>query len=554
MGQEFDRRSFLARAGVTAAGVAMAGGAAEMFGEGLAGAVNTNGPGRNGISTAKPKKGGSVIIGLNAEEQGFNPYSGRFDTAGFMYARTVFDPLFVIGASGQVVPYLAESMTPNSDYTQWNVTLRPNILFQDGTPCNGAALLQNFEAGFKSPLVGIAIDPLIDSYQQTGPLSVQINTKHPWVTLPYTLAEQQICFIAAPSMLNAPNGGTDHPIGTGPFTFKEWVPNDHFTAVANANYWRPGLPYLSQITYKPIPDDTARAQALQSGTINMMHTSYGQNVLTFRGNHSYSYVDNLGSMVGSPALNCIMLNLAQPPFNDLLARQILAYGTSGAQYSKVIENSLPAPINGLYLPNSPYYTPNLPYPKFSPSKAKKLVSQYTKKHGSTLSFSLNAVASPQTLQSAEWFQSVMKNIGVNVSIKSMQQNTLINNALFGSYQATEWSQFGGVSPDLNYPWMSTDTLHATGLSINMARNNDPVIQQSFLAGMAATTPSESKTAFAAINRRLAEDLPYIWTARSFWALVSQPKVQNWNNPVAPNGKKMLGNNQGDWWPAQMWTS
>ena len=510
MGQEFDRRSFLARAGVTAAGVAMAGGAAEMFGEGLAGAVNTNGPGRNGISTAKPKKGGSVIIGLNAEEQGFNPYSGRFDTAGFMYARTVFDPLFVIGASGQVIPYLAESMTPNGDYTQWNVTLRPNILFQDGTPCNGAALLQNFEAGFKSPLVGIAIDPLIDSYQQTGPLSVQINTKHPWVTLPYTLA--------------------------------------------NANYWRPGLPHLSQITYKPIPDDTARAQALQSGTINMMHTSYGQNVLTFRGNHSYSYVDNLGSMVGSPALNCIMLNLAQPPFNDLLARQILAYGTSGAQYSKVIENSLPAPINGLYLPNSPYYTPNLPYPKFSPSKAKKLVSQYTKKHGSTLSFSLNAVASPQTLQSAEWFQSVMKNIGVNVSIKSMQQNTLINNALFGSYQATEWNQFGGVSPDLNYPWMSTDTLHATGLSINMARNNDPVIQQSFLAGMAATTSSEAKTAFAAINRRLAEDLPYIWTARSFWALVSQPKVQNWNNPVAPNGKKMLGNNQGDWWPAQMWTS
>ena len=553
MSQEFDRRSFLARGAVTAAGVAVGGGALELFGEGIAGAVQTNGPGLNGISNKRPKRGGSLTIGLDAEEQGFSPTSGRFDTAGFMYARTVFDPLMVITANGQVAPYLAQSMTPNSDYTEWTVTLRPNLKFQDGTPCDGAALLTNFELQYKSPLVGIAIDPLVDSYAQTGPLSVMIKTKNPWVSLPYTLAEQQICFVAAPSMLNSPNAGTDNPIGTGPFTFKEWIPNDHFTAVANPNYWRPGLPYLGSVTYKPIPDEQARAQALQSGTIDMMHTSDATNIKQFHNNSQWAYVNNVGPMVGAPALNMVMLNGATAPFNDPLAREIVATGTSSQQYSQILDQGVMAPVNGLYLPNSPYYTPTT-YPKYNQAQAKKLAAQYAKKNGGPLAFTSNTVAAPQNIRQAEWFQQVMKNIGVQVTIKTMQQNVLINDALFGSYQATAWSQFGGVSPDLNYVWMSTQTLVPNGLSINMARNNDPQIQNAFIAGMGATTKSAEVAAFSTVNKRLGADRPYIWLDRSAWALVSKPTVQNWNNPKAPGGQAMLGQDQGDWWITQAWKS
>ena len=178
--QEFDRRSFLARGAVTASGLVVAGGSADMIFPGLAGADQSNGKGLNGVSTAKPKRGGTLTIGVNAEEQGFNPASGRFDTAGFVYARTVYDPLMIINSKGQAVPYLAQSMTSNADATEWTITLRPNIKFHDGTPCDGAALLTNVDTYYNSPLVGIAIRPLIDSYEQTGPLSVKIKMKSGW--------------------------------------------------------------------------------------------------------------------------------------------------------------------------------------------------------------------------------------------------------------------------------------------------------------------------------------------------------------------------------------
>ena len=78
----------------------------------VAGAT-TNGPGRNGVSTKTPKKGGSLVFGVDAEEQGFDPTQARFDEVGVMYARTVFDPLTIVTANGDWAPYLAQSVVPN---------------------------------------------------------------------------------------------------------------------------------------------------------------------------------------------------------------------------------------------------------------------------------------------------------------------------------------------------------------------------------------------------------------------------------------------------------
>src|ERR1019366_7019445 len=142
MRSTFDRRSLLVGGMAAAAGIA---GASALDWESIAGGT-TNGPGRNGISKGKPKRGGSLVFGTDAEETGFNPTTASFDNVGVMYARTVFDPLTIINAAGTWEPYLAQSVTPNATYTSWTVTLRPNVLFHDGTPCDGAAMLANFKA------------------------------------------------------------------------------------------------------------------------------------------------------------------------------------------------------------------------------------------------------------------------------------------------------------------------------------------------------------------------------------------------------------------------
>jgi peptide/nickel transport system substrate-binding protein len=553
MASKFDRRTLLAGGAAAAAGFAGASGLGLEW-DGIAGAT-TNGPGRNGISKATPKKGGSLIFGVDAEEQGFDPTQARFDEVGVMYARTVFDPLTIVTSSGGWAPYLAESVVPNSSYTTWTVTLRPNLVFHDGTPCDGAALYTNFIAHKNSLLTGILINPTLQSITQTGPLSVAISFKEPWVPFPYYLAGcigGQIAYPVAPSML-ANKNGTSNPVGTGPFVFKEWIPNDHFTATANPHYWRPGLPYLSQITFKPIPDESARAEALKSGTIDLMITDTPQVILQFRGNRSYSYIDDSTKVAGEPDMNCIQLNCLAKPFNDPNVRQAAAMALNRKQYVAVIDENVLPISNGLFVPGSPYFSAT-GFPTYNPTQAKKLLQTAAQKNGGPITTTLGTTNSPAATRAQQYVQQAWQAVGLKVQNTIVEQNQIINNALAGKYQALAWRQFSAVDPDLNYIFWSTTTASSGSLSINMARNIDPKIESALLAGRASSDETVRAKAYQTVNKRLALDIPYIWTDRAVWSVIGQPKVQNFNNPTTPAGQQAFGLIGGSIWPTQIWIS
>jgi peptide/nickel transport system substrate-binding protein len=553
MGSTFDRRTLLAGGAATAAGIATVNAAGLGFG-GIAGAV-TNGPGRNGVSTATPKKGGSLVFGVDAEESGFDPTQARYDEVGVMYARTVFDPLTIITNKGGWAPYLAESVVPNSNYTSWVVTLRPNLVFHDGTPCDGAALLTNFTAQSKSSLTGIVLSPILESLVQSGPLAVTMTLKSPWAPFPFWLAGGiggQIAYVAAPSMLSNPNG-TSHPVGTGPFVFKEWVPNSHFTATANPHYWRPGLPYLSQITFKPIPDEQARAEALTSGTIDMMITDTPQIITQFRGNSKWAYIDDRTDLAGEPDMNCTLLNTGKAPWNNADLRQAAAMAINRSQYAKEIDEGVLPVSTGLFVPGSPYFSKTA-FPSYNPTQAKKLVSQVKSTGGAAaITTTLGTTNSPAAQRGQSYIQQAWEQVGIKVTPKIVEQNDLINLALAGEFQAQTWRQFGAVDPDLNYIFWSTTTVTG-GIAINMARNNDPKIEAALQLGRTSTEVSVRRQAYKTVNQRLALDLPYLWTDRAVWAVVSAPSVQNWNNPKTPSGAPAFGMIGGQIWPTQIWIS
>jgi peptide/nickel transport system substrate-binding protein len=545
MAHAFNRRSFLAGGLALGAGMTILGSESEW-----AGAALTNGPGRNGISTAKPKRGGSITFGIDTEEGGFDPTSARWDEGGFLYGRTIFDPLAIVTAAGTVEPYLAQSITSNPDFTVFTITLRPGIVFHDGTPLNAAALLLNLQKQQASPLTGPAFQNIASS-QTAGPLAVTVTMKAPWQPFPFALAQAQTGYIAAPSMLNS-STGTTHPVGTGPFIFDEWIPNSHFTAKANPHYWRKGLPYLSSITFKPIIDPSARANALQAGTIDIMHTNTPQNFSTFRHNTKWAYVDNSGSILGEPDVNCVMLNTSAPPFNNHTLRMAMAKASNAERYAKIIDLNINEPMSGLFLPGSPYYTKTA-YPKPDPKGAAKLIKQIQNSTGQPVAFTLTATNNPEVERAAQFLQQEWQQAGMKVTIVIQEQNQLINSALAGKYQAVTWRQFGAVEPDLNYVWWSSTTASGA-IPLNMARNSDSRIQAALLTGRTSTDPETRIKAYQQVNQYLAEDIPYIYGDRSTWAVAAKPTVQNFNNALTPKGTKALAFDAGVIWPTQVWVS
>ena len=66
-------------------------------------------------------------------------------------------PLASVSADFKVLPYLAESIEPNADFTVWTIKARPGVKFHDGTDFNADAMVYNMKDLQVSPLVGPAI-------------------------------------------------------------------------------------------------------------------------------------------------------------------------------------------------------------------------------------------------------------------------------------------------------------------------------------------------------------------------------------------------------------
>ena len=160
-----------------------------------------------------------------------------------------------------------------------------------------------------------------------------------------------------------------------------------------------------------------------------------------------------------------------------------------------VDSGESVPINGIFLPGSTYYKAP-PYPAYNVPAAKKLIAKVP---AAQRKFTLTYVAGdPAVATAVALFQNMLSKVGVTVTTNGVTQGTLIGDAIFGAYQCMTWAQFGGVSPDLNHPWFSVRPPKG-GTWLNFARNQDTKIESYMLAGMAATSATARKNAWASVN-------------------------------------------------------
>jgi peptide/nickel transport system substrate-binding protein len=262
--------------------------------------------------------------------------------------------------TSEVIPSLAVDWTTSDDGLAWTFNLREGVTFHDGEPFNAEAVCFNFErwfnfpaalqgdgttyywqygfgGGFKNPAEGSPgpEDSLYESCEAVDETTVTLNITRPSATVLSTLTLPSL-HIVSPAALeefeadagsqNAdgvfqPSGtyATEHPTGTGPYKFDSWTVGEQVVLVRNDDYW--GDEALTErIIFRPIADNAARLQALQTGEIQGYDLVEPQDVETIQGDSALQLLERPPFNVGY-----VTINQAKPPMDQLEVRQAVAH-------------------------------------------------------------------------------------------------------------------------------------------------------------------------------------------------------------------------------------
>jgi peptide/nickel transport system substrate-binding protein len=224
-----------------------------------------------------------------------------------------------------IVPDLAESWSWDATKTAVTFKLRHGVKWHDGQPFTAADVKCTWDLLQGKAAEKFRINPRkswyrnLDEVTTNGDDEVIFHLKRPQPYLLVLLASGVSpvypCHVT-PAQMRL------HPIGTGPFKFVDYKPNEYIKLTRNPDYWKPGRPYLDGIDIPIVADLATRNLMLVAGNLDMS-LSYGLSMTLMRDIKSQVAATVCEVATDNGARNLI-INPAKPPFDNPELRRALS--------------------------------------------------------------------------------------------------------------------------------------------------------------------------------------------------------------------------------------
>lgn len=426
-----------------------------------------------------PKRGGKLrVAGATAAATDTLDPSKQSNQTDYSRGNMLYNGLTWLDGSLTPQPALAESFT-TKDAKTWVFTLRKGVQFHDGKPLTPADVVFSISR-HKDPATASKAKVLadqIDSVKATGPNEVTIVLTSPNADLPVILGTFHFHIVK--------EGTTDFAtgIGTGPYKLKEFKPGVRSVVVRNDNYWKAGKPYLDEIEFVGIGDESARVNALLSGGMDLVGSINPRSVARIAGAPGYAVFKTQSGQYSDLIMRLDMAPGSNPDF--VLAMKYL-FDREQMRKTIALDQAVVAndqPID----PTNRFYFAGLPQRPFDPEKAKA----HLKKSG--ISGAVPVVASPAALYSVEMalvMQQTAKSIGLDLDVKRMPADGYWSNHWLNSAVG-----FGNVNPRPSADILLTQFFKSDA-QWNESRFKDPKFDQLLVAARGETDLAKRKQMYA----------------------------------------------------------
>ena len=400
----------------------------------------------NTTTTATPKVGGTITMGMFSETAGLDPVvSNGGGTTGQTELTAIFDTLMRYNTEKKSFePQLAESLTPNADFTEWTLKLRPNVKFTDATDVDADAVVFSIKRHTQFGSRSAAQVAIVKDYAVIDKATVKFTLSTAWANFPYMLSYMP-GMITSPTAVKAACGAGQEtrprdcsfnlkPVGAGAFKVDSYKVKESIVTVRNDTYWG-GKPYLDGVTFKVLGGAPATYDALGTGTLQVGFLREAEIVkkaqdekkvdnyinLLWMGGVALLNNGKVSCRGGLPAATCggkpdgiIALDT---PTSDVRVRKAIAFALDPKVINERANNSSGFPGGEVFQKNSKWASASA-VNTFDLAKAKALVDEVKKEGKWDGTIRVNCHNAPSRQSWAQAFQALLTAAGFTVKLKN----------------------------------------------------------------------------------------------------------------------------------------
>ncbi|HCO62837.1 MAG TPA: ABC transporter substrate-binding protein, partial [Clostridiales bacterium] len=311
-----------------------------------------------------PQEKNSVTVGIAQDLDTLDPHKAA--SAGVSEVLfNLYEGLVKVNAEGGVSGAVASDYTISEDKTVYTFTLREGVTFHNGAPVTMDDVLYSLKRCAGSENDGV---PLISAFSDVTDISAVDDTH-----VAVTLSKPSLEFLYSMTAAIIPQGSGDtiatNPVGTGPFAFQSYTPQESLVAKRYDGYW--GTPaYLEEVTFRIISSAETMVMSLKSGVLDMV--IHLPNTMAAEVKEGFTVHEDTMKLV-----QALYLNNAVKPLDDVRVRQAMYYAIDVNEIIEFVCNGAGvATGTSMYPAHTKYFLPELAtaYQK-NLDKARELLAQ-----------------------------------------------------------------------------------------------------------------------------------------------------------------------------------
>lgn len=403
----------------------------------------------------------------------------------------------------ELEPSLAVSWDVNADATVYTFRLREGVRWHgnygyftaDDVKFHYERLLDPDKGSRHRPLVA----DVIDRIEVVNTHEVVFYLQKPFAAFPYLIANGMILgFITSRAAYeDLGEKMKEQPIGTGPFKLESHEPRVRWTMVRNDDYWG-GAPELDRIVSIPILEDfSARAAMIRDELdIDWVRSPEEKQL--------YLQVPGV-ELVTRPQLQTLIyfLNPNIEPLDDVRVRRAIMHALNREEIRQVAFGDLAKVAHSVIPPGTKGYIPAFEIYDYNPEKAKALLAEAGYPDGFTLKGTFFATSVQKTVWTL--MQSQLKQVGIDLVLDPVERAAWDAANRSGKNPFGYWPTVRPPDPHFVFDWWFHSKNFPPGGNAAFYAGVDDLIDK---AG-AIVDWSEREPIYHEIQRRIAEDVPYI---------------------------------------------